>query len=126
MFENIMLPLIYSVLTILTFAILCTGIYYGSFARKIEPRITGVAISFVLISAILSTILAFNSMSITETFCENHISSTNTTGNLTEYTNDLSCVTQRHSEQGLSALFTGMIFFEMFLLLYYAFYQVRV
>lgn len=55
---------IYLILVLLAFLFLIIAMYVGSYTDKI-----GTAILFILISMVLFSIVALNSLSITKTFC---------------------------------------------------------
>lgn len=115
-----MLETIYITFTILAFLFLALAIYSGSFGKQesenslmnSQQRHTsriGATVVLLLMSATLFVILALSSMSIETTHCENQINQTEIVGNTTTYTNHIGCINQRHSQDDLGEIYSGII-----------------
>lgn len=121
----------YAILIILAFSTLAAGICSGSYGKRREIKgemeiwrdsKIGVTITFLLISAILFLVIAYNSMDIGILHCENQVTkATSISESITTYTNQISCTTQKTSYEELAALFGSLVLFDAALVLVYVF-----
>ena len=106
-----MLESLYITLILAAFFFLIVGIYVGSFNK--EKTRLGVTVVFLLLSAVLFTVLALTSQSVTNDFCKNQVTQTVVSGSVTTYSNELSCITQRYSLGYLGGIFSFMVIFNI-------------
>lgn len=123
-----MLLAIYITLVFLGFMLLAAGIYYGSSKTKMsgndqmgwnieEQAKMGPALVYLMLSAILFSIVALQSMDITDSSCLNQQVNITTSGNTTSYLVD--CQDTAYKLDYLGALFGGMVIFDIAMMLIY-------
>lgn len=115
---------IYLLLMVLGFIFLCLGIYSGSYGARtnqdgIQDSKIGATVSFLMLSMILFSLVALNSMSVETEQCVNQI--TGQEGNSTNltYSNSLSCTTQRYTYEFLAYLFSGLALYDVVMIFVY-------
>lgn len=114
----------YLVLIVLGFFFLALGIYSGSYGQKLAYRDNtfvqtdtklGATIYLLLLSTIIFIVATLNSFSIESEHCENQVTQTVLVENTTTYTNQISCIIQRHSYEDVAYLLEGLMLFNVIL-----------
>lgn len=98
-----MLNSIFAMLSLTTFALLASALYN----INTQGRRAGSIITFILVAVLFGT-LALNAMNLETVQCDNQVLSTTVSGNVTTYTNNLSCTSHKTKDQGLAALYSGL------------------